>query len=524
MIPISVSLNIILHELKIPCEEHTAPLQSNPGFQAVELLSTETQKNPSVLYIGTLSQALSQAARSPDSFFLAIRDRFPDQEEEPCRNLIILRANMEIAELYNRVMRIFLKILHWNYEMSCSAAAAKGLQDLLNLSEDILENHIDIQDSAFSLLAYTKNIPIDDEITNSLVEKGYHDTKTIRQFQELRRIEEFHKQSQVYISNDHKLCKYSTVKRVLHLNNKIVLYIVMHCNHREVDDGLIDLFQMLVSYASCYVLKNSSYPVHFQSYSQYFADLLDGKIKNKDEAVSRAAGAGLLFQGRFLLAIIQFDDIFNTPVENLTMQLRQHLTACYVFSYQNHIILVSPVQKNCKDSHRQLLDNLKPLLTAKCLIGISNIFTDLWELKGAHEQAGCAVEYGFHVRKKNADNSEMNAFTFEESFLTLIISKSFNSSPDLFRSCFMTKAIEKLKKDDSMNSHNMIQLLSIYLASGCKATKTSELLHMHRNTVLYHIERIEQLLGISLSDMEVRTKLYLGLAAENSGMSEFFPL
>jgi DNA-binding PucR family transcriptional regulator len=35
------------------------------------------------------------------------------------------------------------------------------------------------------------------------------------------------------------------------------------------------------------------------------------------------------------------------------------------------------------------------------------------------------------------------------------------------------------------------------------------MLHMHRNTVLYHISRIEDVLGVSLEDPEVRLKLSL---------------
>jgi len=43
---------------------------------------------------------------------------------------------------------------------------------------------------------------------------------------------------------------------------------------------------------------------------------------------------------------------------------------------------------------------------------------------------------------------------------------------------------------------------------------------MHRNTVLYHIDRIEQLLHVSLSDADVCLKLQLGIKTFESNMIE----
>jgi len=40
-------------------------------------------------------------------------------------------------------------------------------------------------------------------------------------------------------------------------------------------------------------------------------------------------------------------------------------------------------------------------------------------------------------------------------------------------------------------------------------------MHMHRNTVLYHMERISDLLDISLDDPDVRLQLILAFKADD---------
>ncbi|HET9847016.1 MAG TPA: helix-turn-helix domain-containing protein [Candidatus Dormibacteraeota bacterium] len=55
------------------------------------------------------------------------------------------------------------------------------------------------------------------------------------------------------------------------------------------------------------------------------------------------------------------------------------------------------------------------------------------------------------------------------------------------------------------------QTLTAYLATNGSPTDAAERLHLHRNTVLYRLGRIEDLLGVDLRDAEVRLTLHLAL-------------
>jgi purine catabolism regulator len=57
----------------------------------------------------------------------------------------------------------------------------------------------------------------------------------------------------------------------------------------------------------------------------------------------------------------------------------------------------------------------------------------------------------------------------------------------------------------------LLQTLGAYLATNGSPTDAAERLHLHRNTVLYRLGRIEDLLRLDLRDAEVRLSLHLAL-------------
>src|SRR3989442_669437 len=57
----------------------------------------------------------------------------------------------------------------------------------------------------------------------------------------------------------------------------------------------------------------------------------------------------------------------------------------------------------------------------------------------------------------------------------------------------------------------LLETLGAYLATNGSPTEAANLLHLHRNTVLYRLGRIEELLGVDLRNAEVRLALHLAL-------------
>ena len=55
----------------------------------------------------------------------------------------------------------------------------------------------------------------------------------------------------------------------------------------------------------------------------------------------------------------------------------------------------------------------------------------------------------------------------------------------------------------------------MYLNSNCSINDTADKLFIHRNTVVYKIKKINELLDCDLSELEVRVKLFLAIMLQN---------
>lgn len=66
-----------------------------------------------------------------------------------------------------------------------------------------------------------------------------------------------------------------------------------------------------------------------------------------------------------------------------------------------------------------------------------------------------------------------------------------------------------IKALDAKKNTNYTGLLYTYLVNERKSTDTAKQLHMHRNNVIYHIDRLAEKMGIDLDDPEERLRLML---------------
>ena len=81
------------------------------------------------------------------------------------------------------------------------------------------------------------------------------------------------------------------------------------------------------------------------------------------------------------------------------------------------------------------------------------------------------------------------------------------------------RGLQTLYAYDQQHNTNNLQLLRTYLWYERKATETGQVLHMHRNNVIYRISRIEQLMDLSLNDHGTRVGLEMSfLLLELYGM------
>ena len=76
---------------------------------------------------------------------------------------------------------------------------------------------------------------------------------------------------------------------------------------------------------------------------------------------------------------------------------------------------------------------------------------------------------------------------------------------------FYQETLGPLAESDSRSNNALIETLECFFHCNGNLSETARTMHLHRNSLLYRLSRIEELLGQSLEDPELRLSLLIAL-------------
>ena len=96
-------------------------------------------------------------------------------------NLIFMQTEKTVPEVMNDLVEIFCRLVEWDKNMHIAALEGKDVQDLIDISEEILEHPMIAFDASFDVLAYTRHSSSHYKIFQETVAQGYTDAHTMEQ-------------------------------------------------------------------------------------------------------------------------------------------------------------------------------------------------------------------------------------------------------------------------------------------------------------------------------------------------------
>ena len=514
-----ISLNLVLEQLK----EHNCQTYIESGgqlgFERLCLLPEKGEEiDPTRLYVGDLSQALALRLQGTDFYCVCVRDRVHDraETEEVLAGLIVINENISQRKIYTELQDLFFTVSEWVNKMNRYAYEQRPLQDILELSEPVIGNFISISDSALSLMCYTSHIPIDDPLCVKLLANGFHPEETIAAFREHGLFELWDKAVGLIVNTDHALTPYDLCSKVFKLHNTYYVHIVMTCNNRPLTPGLMDLFQMLVDILDIYVERDwrqHNYTRH--DYDSLLIDLIEGRVGEASVVEERAKHVCLKTQGPFQLCLIDFAAMDKLPIGRVGMELSELLPDAKVTTYQNRILMLLRGEEETAEGGVVPTQKLADWLEGyEAFCAVSCVFDTLPEIRQAYEQTLLVFKYSSYLPHPPFESSKLpgRVLDYDSCFLLALLGES-QISRATWRTTRYYRLLKKVNEHDVKHGSNNMQLLYTFLFCDCRASDASVLLHMHRNNVLYRVGRIEEMMGVKLSDPIIKR-----------GLMEVYPL
>ncbi len=507
-----LTLNILLDDLAY-CNPVCYIKNRSRTFKGVRLLSPDIlEKDPDRLIVTRLSMALANPMYTEDCCVAAVIDTALPKDSSVLRNMVLFDTEMNAVDFFMIVQGIFEKYFEWCNNMDQCLIKHGSIQDILDLTEPVIGNYITISDSAFSLVAYTQNLSCDDPITNGLVQRGYHDQEAINVFARNNLMDFWRDAVDIYVRPADSITGYPILAKVIHYNNSYYSHVVMLCTKRLPGPGLKDLFKMLIDRLMvCFErqwIENNQMP---HVYDSLLLEMLEPNDLTLETINARAKNAGIPVKGNFRLIKVSTDDSTGIMLQRLCQELSTKLPQSRVTLSKDILVALIPM-KNVSGID-QLLESLQDVMEKyHSCCGMSDPFTTLSDIRLAGEQAEIALACTSAGTKQQFAIGGHNSFsrvrTFGSCYPRFVIAGKPETA-HIARNSMASKALDTLCEYDSKHGTNNLELLFVYLTNERRASDTAQIMHMHRNNVIYRIGKISEMIGMDLGESGTRFRLLM---------------
>ena len=475
------------------------------NISSMKLYNSQTEFLPGFLYIGKASDLppSNQSMHAINIVCILDADLPVTYYEDTRINLLAVDSKMTLAQAYDKIQEVFIRAqdVSVGKEMLLdSLIHGRGVQHILDIGYGLLSNPIVILNGN-KLLARTTNNQIDDPLWDELIIAGYFSPKTMDFFKE--------EWSQHFACTDgpillqSKTLKHDRIISNIELGNGSVAHLVVVENNRPFRNEDYEIIALICKVISS-ELKHSKFYHNIDSamYETLVYDILDGKIC-EDEIIDLRL-SNLSWKTKKYLTVLVADILqYNNTYAYLSFfrDLFEQVTEnCHTFIYNNLIVMLIGKDHENNNPMKDLVKLEEVIKENSIYCGIGRSFEKMSDLKKSYEQAIIALSIGQRLNKSTPIYNYCDLEIFH--MIELLV-----ENEDVMDFC--SPALLSLIDHDKKNSTSYAETLYIYLKSGKNSNNSAKILHIHRNTMCYRLNRIEELTNIDWYNGNLLAQIYL---------------
>lgn len=475
-------------------------------------LQGERSLSPKYLYVGTEKDFLRFAKDRNLSAAICIGQTLcPEEIFFDGADLLYVKDG-DVNQIFERVQQIFEKYNQWDEEIVSTIMSCASIQAIAKIGNKVFTNPFAIFDSSFYCLATGGNLPYQSKnpIWDTLSETKYainHDIiirlrqalgKQLGKNEEIILIKQFEGGS----NQPFDILMRYIFKDGIRLGN-----IGMTQIWAPITYGQAFLFDHFAKRLKYWFSHSRNIIISEEPIKQLVTNLLDGKPVTEDAIRTSVDWIGK--KRADVLRLISFKpmssgesaDNSNVPcspyAEKLLSEIKQPQEI--VLCYQDYILLIIHAA-DIDDSIRKYIDRMRNKLQSSfgsTKIGISGPFDRFEDIRTAYIQAIEALNIGSRL-DPSADYYKYSDYAVAH-MLDVFLKES---APDVF--CH--HAVKKLYYYDCDNGTEYRKTLEAYFLSMGNRIRTAEILHIHRNSLAYRLDKISEL--VPLEEVSKNDLLY----------------
>jgi sugar diacid utilization regulator len=503
-----IRFDIIAEKLKVKCSlAYSGPLEKTEIVRAKLLQRDAGSFEPGVIYIGKISDFPADAEDLDKSGFALLVDSPNTPLPVGVRqgNTLFI-SGITIASLFNSVQDILSsesRYLSGSAKLLESLVQGKGIQNVVDMSSTLLEKPMFVRDTSFKLLAFTKNVEIDDVVWNNVVKMGYHTYEDVKKMMRANAFEQLDRSSAPVLFRSSIKPGTSRVWSKICIDDRVVGHLVVLGLEKEFSVEDLELVQLISNAISLEMQKDGNFYNGLKN-EGFIKDLLAGKVQDLEEIQERLQYLDCAFKNRLyiLTAVFSDADYANMPKFFIKDYLSRMIPDNTALVYKDHIVVIISHNSD-KPFPREVEEKLVKFLAENHMTaGLSNAFSCLTETDKFYNQSLKAIELGRHVNREN------NLHYYENYLFEHMLSMC-SEQQELYQFCH--PSIFVLREYDRKNNTNYLTFLCQYLENINNPRGVISALNIHRNTLKYRIDKIKGIMNVDLRDSKQLLLLYLSL-------------
>lgn len=461
--------------------------------------------NTEVLYIGYASEFLLYNSFEMPILVICIEDIPILENLQFSSNIYLIRisADRNILEVYNTINTLFnedILIKNFTEKLYQSIVLDFDIQEICDLASNCLQNPLVILDNSLKHIAMSSDVELEDPIWIDQRKNGSfiseHSIQLLTKQTEYKK--DYYNTEPVLLSKGE--LKYQRIISHIFVNNNPIGTIVIFEVHKKLQN--IDLtFAKMISDVLSIKMKKDSFVLYSKGviYEHIFYDLLNETISSSalyERIQSQNLNIG---DDIYVIAIdiSEFDKTYKT-LQYFRNSLDEIIRDGKSVIFDNYIVIIIMHKSNIHLSEREINEINKFCLEKKLSAGISKCFHDISKLKFHFEQAVTALLLNHKLRK-------MHKLSFYEEFIVEHMIDIAFKNTDLKQFC--NENLLKLIEYDESNNTTFVSTLYEFLVHERNLAHTAKVLHIHRNTLIYRINKIQEITNHDLENSSYRFNL-----------------
>lgn len=444
------------------------------------------------LYFGYCTQMSGETL--PPQCLLAAPD--PERVELEAVNAGVVRQEQLFA-VFNRAKELVLD------RTACAGVAAQlreavldrvDLEGFLNLAAAKLTNSLIVLDRSFRVLAHSRVFPITDKLWVDNLARGYCNYEFISAVANLTGVVDAPDTEDAFVVSCYASPLRKLYSKIFHGDRQLGSVIMLEQESR------ISSFNMellpLISRSLGKLLADS--PLFLETAHTQYEELLYHAVIGATPVDLRGP---ILASGMRLSATMCALSIQSTRYLGQThmrthvrAQIKRILPNVVTTLHEDNLVCLVPLDGALILAGPQRARLAEFARTALVQIGVSNSFSNIEQFARYYAQARRALRLGAQTGDR-APLCDYERYSFYD-----LLDREDKSSLGLY--CH--PALSRLNHYDQQNQTDLYNTLAIYLEHNCKLTHTAKALFIHRNSLVYRLERIQEVGAIGLDDIETR--------------------